>query len=148
MDAHASFTLSSITDGDTGVADGRTHVLSLNYQNDVMMQEWQHQLDTCRLGAYAAYFSQTPARYCKLLDIVYGGIQVLLVLGSRLPPLVLRLQCIACDAKQSVPTQTISRAKRATSKVDYATPKFGRSGKIHSKGQPQEPWKEQPHTSP
>lgn len=32
----------------------------------------------------------------ELFDIVHGGVQVRLVLGTRLPPFVLRLQILAC----------------------------------------------------
>ena len=43
-----------------------------------------------------AHLSGAPAGDSQLLDVVSGGVQVHLVLGPRLPALVLRLQVLAC----------------------------------------------------
>lgn len=41
-----------------------------------------------------------PAGDGELFDIIHGGVQVCLVLGTRLPPLVLRLQVFPCTDSQ------------------------------------------------
>ena len=56
----------------------------------------------------------TTAGDGQLLDIVHGGVQVHLVLGSGLPPLILRLRVLACSTQQSelqgVPSMTAAPA--------------------------------------
>ena len=43
------------------------------------------------------HLCRAPAGHGKLLDVFHGGVQVRLVLGAPLPPLILRLQVLACS---------------------------------------------------
>ena len=54
-----------------------------------------------------AYLGCAPAGDGQLLHIIHGGVQVCLVLGPRLPPLILRLEVLPCSAQE--PSQVSHR---------------------------------------
>lgn len=58
----------------------------------VSLKKPLHQQPIC-----AAHLGHTPAGYCKLLDVINGWVQVLLVFCSRLPALILSLKGVACE---------------------------------------------------
>jgi hypothetical protein len=78
-----------------------------------------------------AHLGCPPAADAELLDIVHGGVQVHLVLGTRLPALVLRLQVLACTTAQC-------EAKVMSSKVSckHAAASFGAARWHHEKVTP------------